>query len=67
MRRSTLTTQRLVAVFLAAFLLLYSPVMSLFAGGNTWFDVPLLYFYIFGVWAGIIAATAWILSRSGEE
>lgn len=28
---------------------------------------PLLPFYLFGVWAAVIAAAAWLIERQGEE
>ena len=66
MHRSTLTAQRLAALFLAGFLLLYSPVVTLFDRPLSWFGVPLLYFYLFGSWAIIIAVTAWIVRGRDE-
>ena len=66
MRRATLRRQRLVTVFLAGLLLLYSPVFTLFERSGTWFGIPFLYFYLFGAWMGLIGATAWI-TRDPEE
>ncbi len=66
MARSTLTRQRLVVVFLIGFLLLFSPVVCLFERPIGWYGIPLLYFYLFGVWALIIAATVWVVG-TGEE
>jgi len=64
MRQSTLSRQRLVAVFVIGVLLLFSPVLSLFDRAADWFGIPLLYLYLFGVWALLIAAMAWILRDS---
>lgn len=66
MRRTTLTRQRLAALFFAALLLLFSPVVMLFDRPVAPFGTPLLYLYLFGVWALIIGLSAWILSLDGE-
>ena len=66
MRRSALWPQRLVTVFLIGFLLLFSPVVPLFERPPSWFGIPALYLYLFGVWAAIIAATAFIVSGDDE-
>ena len=65
MRQSTLSRQRLAAVFVIGVLLLFSPVVSLFDRPADWFGIPWLYLYLFGVWALLIAAMAWILRESG--
>ncbi len=64
--RSTLTRQRLVLVFLAGLLFFFSPILSLFDRQADWHGVPVLYLYLFGVWAVLIAVTAWI-AGSGDE
>lgn len=66
MRRSTLLRKRLAAVFLMGAFLLYSPAVSLFEGGASLFGVPLLYYYLFGVWILVIAAAAWNVERGRE-
>ncbi len=66
MHRSTLTRQRLVLVFLAGVLLFFSPILNLFDRQVVWFGVPVLYLYLFGAWALLIAVTAWIAGSGGE-
>ena len=66
MRRSTLLPQRLMTVFLIGFLLLFSPIVALFERPLSLFGIPVLYLYLFGVWAAIIAATALIVSGDEE-
>ena len=66
MHRSTLTRQRLVLVFLAGVLLFFSPILSLFDRQVVWLGVPVLYLYLFGAWALLIAVTAWIAGSGGE-
>ncbi len=66
MRRSTLTRQRLTVVFLIGVLLLFSPIIRLFDRPVTWQGIPLLYLYLFVVWAGLIAAMSWILAKGSD-
>lgn len=66
MRRLALMKQRLVAVFLGGVLLLYSPVISLVDQPRLWLGVPVLYLYLFAVWAGLIGVMAWITEGRGE-
>jgi hypothetical protein len=61
MRRAILTSQRLLAVFLTGMLLLFSPIVSLFDRPVFWFGIPLIYLYLFSVWAILIAAMALII------
>jgi hypothetical protein len=46
--------QRLVAVFLLGCLLFSYPILALFNIGGTVFGIPLLYAYLFAVWAMLI-------------
>lgn len=66
MRRITYEMQRLVGVFLAGLFLLFSPVISLFDRPVLLFGVPLLYAYLFGVWALLIVITAWVVGGRSE-
>lgn len=66
MNRRLLTGERLVAVFLAGLVLFNYPLLSLFDGGKAVFGIPLLYVYVFVVWAGLIALMAWIIERRTE-
>jgi hypothetical protein len=61
MRRSALTVQRCVLLFLLGLLLLFSPLILLFQRPDTVFGIPVMYLYLLGTWAGLIAATAWLL------
>jgi len=57
---------RLVALALVALVLFNFPTLAIverIAPGG----VPLLPFYLFGVWAAVIAAAAWLIERQGEE
>ena len=51
MQRTMLTVQRLVAVFLAGFVLFNYPILALFDRAATLPGVPLIFVYLFAVWA----------------
>lgn len=55
MNRSIITGQRLAAVFLLGCVLFNYPLIALFNKSGKVFDIPLLYFYLFGIWALLIA------------
>ncbi|MCW8943408.1 MAG: hypothetical protein OQL27_01470 [Sedimenticola sp.] len=61
MRRLTLTSQRLAAVFMAGMLLLFSPIVSLFDRPAFWLGIPLIYLYLFAVWTLLIGLMALII------
>jgi hypothetical protein len=56
---------RLVAVFLAGCLAFGYPVLALFNVPDTVLGVPVLYAYLFGAWAALIAIVAAIVPRGG--
>lgn len=64
--RKGLARQRLIAVFLTAALLFNYPLLSLFDRPEPIFGLPMLYVFIFVVWASVIAVIAWIVERSGR-
>ena len=66
MPRATLSRQRLLVVFLAALLALFSPVVGRFEGVPDLLGIPALYLYLFGTWALVIAVAAWIVSRGRD-
>jgi len=61
MRRGSLTRQRLVALAFVGLLLFFSPLVGLFDQPLALAGIPLLYLYLFGAWALIIAISIWIL------
>ncbi len=63
MNRSAITGQRLVAVFLLGCVLFNYPLLSLFNKPWKILGVPLLYIYIFGAWALLIAVMAYVIER----
>lgn len=64
MHRSDITGQRLVAIVLLGCVLFNYPVLSLFSKPGALFGIPLLYLYIFVVWAVLIGLIAWVIERS---
>jgi len=63
MNRSNLTGQRLVAVFLFGCVMFNYPLIALFNKPGKVFEIPLLYFYIFALWALLIGLMAWVIER----
>ena len=63
MRRSGNAGQKLVALFGVGVVLLDYPILSLFTGTADVGGVPLLYAYVFGVWAALIALMAFAIER----
>jgi hypothetical protein len=61
-----MTGQRLIALFLLGCLLLNYPLFALFAGPADLFGIPLLYVYIFFVWALLIALMALVVERGSR-
>ncbi|MDX9698149.1 MAG: hypothetical protein RBT55_01075 [Rhodocyclaceae bacterium] len=61
--RNGLARQRLTAVFLFAVLLFNYPLLSLFDRGEFVFGMPVLFLFLFIVWAAVIAAVALIAER----
>lgn len=66
MPRATLLRQRLLTLFLLALLGLFSPLVARFESMPAWLGIPALYLYLFAVWAVVIAAAAWIVSRGRD-
>ena len=55
--------QRLAALFLLGCLLFNYPLLQLFARDGAIFGIPLLYGYLFGAWAALIALMALVIER----
>jgi hypothetical protein len=58
-------TSRLAAAAILGFLLFNYPLLAVFDLDARLFGVPLLWAYLFGAWAGLIALAAAIVWRSG--
>jgi hypothetical protein len=58
-------SQRLVALFLLGCLLLNYPLLSLFNRFGTVLGIPIIYFWLFAVWALLIALMALVVERKG--
>jgi hypothetical protein len=66
LKRSIVTGQRLVAVFLFGCVLFNYPIIALFNKPGEVFDIPLLYLFLFGAWALLIGLMAWSIERRKE-
>ena len=55
--------QRLVALFILGCLLFSYPFLSLFNISGSVFGIPLLYAYLFGVWAVLIMLMIAVIER----
>jgi hypothetical protein len=66
MTRATLLRQRLLLLFLAGMLLLFSPLVAQFEHLGRWLGVPALFVYLFVVWAALIGIAAWIVVRTRD-
>ncbi|MFN0186199.1 MAG: hypothetical protein ACKVQR_20490 [Aquabacterium sp.] len=55
--------QRLVALFGLGLFLFSWPLMALFNLPQRWLGMPLLVLWLFGTWAALIAAVAWVVER----
>ena len=58
--------QRLVALFLLGLLLLNYPLLDLFAGPTLVFGIPILYVYVFAVWALLLALMALVVEKRSD-
>ena len=55
--------QRLIALFLLGVILFNYPLLYLFNQSHEVAGIPILYTYIFIVWALLIAAFAWVIEK----
>jgi hypothetical protein len=55
MDRPGLVGERAIALFILGFLAFNPPLLSIFSADVILFGVPLLYFYLFCAWTGLIA------------
>jgi hypothetical protein len=55
--------KRLIAVFLLGLALLNFPLLAVVEAGPSWFGLPPIFVYLFGVWTGLIVLLALIVER----
>jgi len=60
-------SEKLVALAVAAALALNYPILHLFGGSSLVLGIPLLYFYLFLVWAVVITCIGWVMRRHKPE
>jgi hypothetical protein len=65
MANRAVQAQRLAALFVLGCLLFSFPLLALFNTGGTVFGIPVLYAYLFGMWAVLIALMILVIERSG--
>jgi hypothetical protein len=56
-------SQRLAALFLLGCLLFNYPLLSLFNRVGTVLGIPIIYFWLFAIWALLIALMALVVER----
>jgi len=66
MHRGWITGQRLIGLFLLGCVLFNYPLLVLFNLPRSIAGIPLLYAYLFGAWAMLIALMAWVIERPGD-
>jgi hypothetical protein len=66
MIRPSVKGQRLVALFLLGLLLFNYPLLDLFAGPGQIFGIPILYVYVFSVWALLLALMAIVVEKRAD-
>ncbi len=64
---TSLTSQRLVALFCCGWMLLNFPLLGLWDVDATVFGVPLFPAALLALWASLIAAVAWLMERHTPE
>lgn len=62
-----LTAQRLTALFAAGWLVLNFPLLGLWDVVASFWGIPVLPLALFGLWAALIAAIAWLVDRPGQS
>jgi len=67
MSHPDLTGQRLVATFFLGWLLFNYPLLALFDGATTLFDIPLIYVFLFGSWALLIGLMAFLVEQNSPR
>ncbi len=64
MKQASPTRQRLTALSLIGAPLLTYPMLNLPSGDLA--GIPAQFFYLFGIWAGLIALAAWVAEHKGK-
>ena len=67
MMRPNVKGQRLVALFLLGLFLLNYPLLNLFASASQVLGIPVLYAYVFAVWALLIGLMALVVEKRKDD
>lgn len=65
--RDTRTSDRLIALFLLGVLAISPPLLAVFRVDAFIADMPVLFFYLFGAWALLVAFLALIIEARRAE
>lgn len=65
--RDTNTSDRLIALFLIGVLAISPPLLAVFRAESFLFGMPLLFVYLFGAWALLVAFLALIIEARRAE
>lgn len=57
---------KLISLFFGAFVLLNFPIIRILGNGSQLGQIPLLYIYLFLLWAVMIGITFWIVERKNK-
>lgn len=55
--------EQLFALFIIGFVALNFPLLTIGSRSGFIFGIPVFYFYLFGIWLGLIALAAFIIRR----
>jgi hypothetical protein len=61
------TGERSLALFLLGLAAFTPPLLKIFSTDAVWLGAPVLYLYVFGAWAGLIALMGVSAARGGER
>jgi uncharacterized membrane-anchored protein len=61
MLKRSLRDSRLVALFILGCVALFHPLVSLFSRDAAVFGIPVLYLYLYGIWAALVVL-AWLVA-----
>lgn len=67
MLRGSVTGQRLAGIFLFGWALFNYPLLYLFNRPLDLAGIPLLYAYVFAVWAALIGLMAWVIEARRDK
>lgn len=61
-----MTSERCIILFFLGVVAINPPILMIFASDNRVFGIPVMFLYLFAVWAAIIALAALTTTGKGE-